>query len=76
VGLANRAKPRNASAPRECAVRLPSEFGVGQDQSWVETNNGRAMPVKGVKGRYVRFWSNGRNIDDMNQYIEAEVYGK
>jgi hypothetical protein len=53
-----------------------AEFGVGQDQSWVETNNGRAMPVKGVKGRYVRFWSNGRNIDDMNQYIEAEVYGK
>ncbi len=53
-----------------------AEFGVGQDQSWVETNNGRAMPVKGVKARYVRFWSNGRNIDDMNQYIEAEVYGK
>ena len=53
-----------------------AEFGVGQDQSWVETNNGRAMPVKGIKARYVRFWSNGRNIDDMNQYIEAEVYGK
>ena len=53
-----------------------AEFGVGQDQSWVETNNGRAMPVKGVKGRYVRLWSNGRNIDDMNQYIEVEVYGR
>jgi hypothetical protein len=53
-----------------------SEFGVGKDQSWVETNNGRPMPVSGVKGRYVRFWSNGRNIDDTNQYIEVEVYGK
>jgi hypothetical protein len=51
-------------------------FGVGKDQSWVETNNGRAMPVSGVKGRYVRLWSNGRNIDDTNQYIEVEVYGK
>jgi hypothetical protein len=34
------------------------------------------MPVKGVKGRFVRLWSNGRNIDDMNQYIEVEVYGR
>jgi hypothetical protein len=51
-------------------------FGVGKDQSWVETNNGRPMPVAGVKGRYVRLWSNGRDIDDTNQYIEVEVYGK
>lgn len=52
------------------------EFGVGNDASWVETNHGRSMPVKGVKGRYVRFHSNGRSLDDTNQYIEAEVYGK
>jgi len=51
-------------------------LGVGTDQSWVETNNGRPMPVKGVKGRYVRLYSIGRNIDDTNQYIEVEVYGK
>jgi hypothetical protein len=51
-------------------------FGVGNDQSWVETNNGRPMPVAGVKGRYVRLYSNGRDIDDTNQYIEVEVYGK
>ncbi|HWB04909.1 MAG TPA: hypothetical protein VG796_17910 [Verrucomicrobiales bacterium] len=51
-------------------------FGVGKDQSWVETNNGRPMPVAGVKGRYVRLYSNGRSIDDTNQYIEVEVYGK
>ncbi|HEX2747331.1 MAG TPA: hypothetical protein VHM91_04960, partial [Verrucomicrobiales bacterium] len=51
-------------------------FGVGADQSWVETNNGRPIPVAGVKGRYVRLYSNGRSIDDTNQYIEVEVYGK
>ena len=51
-------------------------FGVGTDASWVETNHGRPMPVKGVKGRYVRFYSCGRSLDDTNQYIEAEVYGK
>ena len=53
-----------------------SGFGIGTDQSWVETNNGRPMPANNVKGRYVRLWSNGRNIDDTNQYIEVEVYGK
>lgn len=53
-----------------------AKFGVGKDQSWVETNNGRPMPVAGVKGRFVRLYSNGRNIDDTNQYIEVEVYGK
>jgi len=53
-----------------------SGFGEGKDQTWVETNNGRPMPVKGVKGRYVRLWSNGRSIDDTNHYIEVEVYGK
>ena len=51
-------------------------FGVGADKSYIETNNGRPMPVNGVKGRYVRFYSNGRDLDDTNQYIEVEVYGK
>ena len=51
-------------------------FGVGKDQAWMETNHGRPMPVNAVKGRYVRFWSNGRNVDDTNHYIEVEVYGK
>ena len=51
-------------------------LGEGKDVSWIETNNGRAIPVSGVKGRYVRFYTSGRNIDDTNQYIEVEVYGK
>lgn len=51
-------------------------LGIGKDLSYVETNNGRYMDAKGVRGRYVRFWSNGRYIDEINHYIEAEVYGK
>jgi hypothetical protein len=53
-----------------------SGLGTGTDQSWVETNNGRSMPVKAIKGRYVRLYSNGQSVDDTNQYIEVEVYGK
>jgi secreted protein with Ig-like and vWFA domain len=51
-------------------------FGIGKEPSYIETNHGRAMPVKGVTGRYVRCWSNGRNVDDTNHYIEVEVYGR
>lgn len=53
-----------------------SGFGVGADQSYIETNNGRPVAVNGIKGRYVRFYTNGRDLDDTNQYIEVEVYGK
>jgi len=53
-----------------------SGLGIGKDLSYVETNNGRPMPVNGVKGRYVRLFSNGRDLDDTNQYIEVEVYGR
>lgn len=51
-------------------------FGVGKDASYVETNHGRFMAANGAKGRYVRLYSNGRYIDEMNHYIEVEVYGK
>jgi hypothetical protein len=52
--------------------------GVGSDLSYTETNHGRWMPTKNgpVKGRYVRFYSNGRYIDEMNHYVEVEIFGK
>ncbi|MHC4546621.1 MAG: hypothetical protein ACYSYL_19250, partial [Planctomycetota bacterium] len=30
----------------------------------------------GVRARYVRFYSNGNSSNDLNHYIEVEVYGK
>lgn len=51
-------------------------LGVGKDNSYVETNNGRYIAGQGTKARYVRLWSNGRYLDEMNHYIEVEVYGK
>ena len=43
---------------------------------WIETNEGRLIDAKGVKGRYVRLYSNGNTSNDMNHYIEIEVYGR
>jgi len=58
--------------------------GIGKDKEYIETNEGRPIPVNGVKGRYVRFYSRGytgvnynNNSDNRkNYYMEIEVYGR
>ena len=53
-------------------------LGVGKDMHYMETNEGKLFDVlsKGIKTRYVRFYSNGNTSNDLNHYIEVEVYGK
>jgi hypothetical protein len=53
-----------------------SGMGVGQDLHYVETAEGKLVDAKGVQGRYVRLYSNGNTNNDLNHYIEVEVYGK
>jgi hypothetical protein len=53
-----------------------AEQGVGKDNHYVETSEGRLLDAKGVRGRYVRLYSGGNNASDLNHYIEVEVYGK
>jgi hypothetical protein len=51
-------------------------LGVGKDKHYVETNKGKLIDAGGVRARYVRLYSNGNNFDDLNHYIEVQVYGK
>jgi hypothetical protein len=51
-------------------------LGVGKDKHYTETSEGRLIEGKGVKARYVRLYSWGNNSNDLNHYIEVEVYGK
>ena len=51
-------------------------LGVGQDNHYVETAEGRLVDAKGVKGRFVRLYSQSNNQNDYSNYIEVEVYGK
>lgn len=53
-----------------------SGLGVGKDYEYIETYEGRLVPVPGVSAQYLRFYSNGNTSDDMNHYIEIEVFGK
>jgi hypothetical protein len=51
-------------------------LGVGEGLERIETYEGHLIDSKGVKGRYVRLYSNGNTTNGFNHYIEVEVYGK
>jgi hypothetical protein len=51
-----------------------SGLGSGKDKEYIETYEGRLFDPRGVKARYVRLWSNGNTSNDMNHYVEVEVY--
>ena len=56
-------------------VENKSGQGKGTDKNYVETNHGRLIDGKGTKGRYVRFYSAGNSGNEMNHYVEVQVYG-
>ncbi len=51
-------------------------LGVGTDMHYLENNMGELIDAKGAKARYVRLYSNGNNTNNLNHYIEVEVYGR
>lgn len=51
-------------------------LGVGKDKAYVDNHEGKLIAVNGVKGRYVRLYSNGNTANPYNHYIEVEVFGK
>ncbi|HUB30436.1 MAG TPA: hypothetical protein VL967_12085 [Terracidiphilus sp.] len=51
-------------------------LGAGKDLNYVETYQGKLIDARGVKGRYVRLYSNGNTSNKLNDYIEVEVWGK
>lgn len=53
-----------------------SGLGIGKDMHYVETNEGKLIDAKGIRARYVRLYSNGNNANELNHYIEVEVFGK
>jgi len=52
-----------------------SKLGAGKDKEYIEVAEGKLFDPKGVKGRYVRLYSNGNTTNDLNHYVELEVFG-
>ncbi len=50
-------------------------LGIGKDKEYIEVAEGRLFDPKGITGRYVRLYSNGNTANDLNHYVEVEVYG-
>jgi hypothetical protein len=50
-------------------------LGAGPDKEYIEVAEGRLFDPKGARGRYVRLYSNGNTANDLNHYVEVEVYG-
>jgi hypothetical protein len=53
-----------------------SGLGAGQDMNYVETAEGKLVDAKGAKARYVRLHSKGNNANELNHYVEVEVFGR
>ncbi len=51
-------------------------MGKGGFAPYAETRFGLLADGKGAKGQYVRLYSAGNTSNEMNHYIEVEVFGK
>jgi len=52
-----------------------SGLGMGRDKEYIETNEGKLIDPRGVLARTIRLYSRGNTSNDMNHYVEVEVYG-
>jgi hypothetical protein len=53
-----------------------SGLGAGKDMNYVETAEGKLVDAKGAKARYVRAYSRGSSANELNHYVEVEVFGR
>ena len=51
-------------------------LGAGQDMNYIETSEGKLVDAKGAKARFVRLYSRGNNANELNHYVEVEVWGR
>jgi hypothetical protein len=52
-----------------------SGMGIGRQKEYIDVAEGRLFDPGGAKGRYVRLYSNGNTANDLNHYVEVEVFG-
>ncbi|MEM1158549.1 MAG: hypothetical protein AAF649_11100 [Verrucomicrobiota bacterium] len=50
-------------------------LGKGRNKPYVESIYGKLVDARGTSARYVRLYSNGNTGNELNHYIEVEVYG-
>ena len=53
-----------------------SGLGAGKDMNYVETAEAKLVDAKGNRARYVRLYTKGNNANELNHYVEVEVFGR
>jgi hypothetical protein len=53
-----------------------SGLGAGKNLEYIEDYRGRLIDAQAVMARFVRIYSKGNIDNDMNHYVEVEVYGR
>ena len=53
-----------------------SKMGIGKSRAYIDTYFGKRIEAEGVKARYVRIYGNGNTANDLNHYVEVEIFGK
>ena len=58
-----------------------SGLGLGKNLEYIDDYRGKVIDARNekgqpAKGRYVRLYSKGNTSNDMNHYVEVEVFGK
>jgi len=53
-----------------------SGLGAGENKNYYDWIEGRIIQTKGEKTRYVRLYSNGNTTNELNHYLEVEVWGR
>jgi len=58
-----------------------SGLGLGRQREYIDDFRGKLIDAKNKKGepargRYVRLYSKGNTSNDLNHYVEVEIYGK
>jgi len=58
-----------------------SGLGLGKQLEYIDDYRGKLIDAKNkqgqpVRGRYVRLYSRGNTSNDLNHYVEVEVYGR
>jgi hypothetical protein len=51
-----------------------SGLGAGRGREYFETHEGKLVDAGGARARYVRLYTNGSNVGEMNRYTEVDVY--
>lgn len=51
-------------------------LGMGAEKEYIESYKSKFIDLNGIRASSMRLYSQGNTTDDLNHYVEAEVFGK